>query len=322
MKNYTQLTEAERNQIYALKQAGHQNAAIALQLGRHRSTIGRELQRNCDKHGYRPKQAEQLAAQRRKEKSQPRLAEEIWPIVNDFLREDWSPEQISGWLAANSNLQISHERIYQHIAHDKRQGGTLHLHLRCRKKRRKRYGSTDRRGQLKNRVSIDHRPRIVEERSRIGDWEVDTVIGRRGGAVLVTATERKTRFSVLALAPNKRAESVKKALVESLIPCQDQVHTLTCDNGKEFALHQEFASTLQADCFFAHPYQAWQRGLNENTNGLIRQYLPKGASFDTLDTQHLNTLMEKLNNRPRKSLGFKTPKELFLRDHLTVALGT
>lgn len=322
MKNYTQLTEAERNQLYALKQAGHQNAAIALQLGRHRSTIGRELRRNCGKQGYRPKQAEQLASQRRKEKSKPRLSKEIWHIVNDLLREDWSPEQISAWLAVNKNLQISHERIYQHIAHDKRHGGTLYLHLRCRKKRKKRYGSTDRRGQLKNRVSIDHRPSIVEERSRIGDWEVDTVIGRQGGAVLVTLAERKTRFSVIALAPDKRAESVKQALVQSLLPYQDQVHTLTCDNGKEFALHQEFANALQADCFFAHPYHAWERGLNENTNGLIRQYLPKGASFDTLDTQDVKAIMEKLNTRPRKSLGFKTPKELFLRDHLTVALGT
>ena len=290
MKNYTQLTEAERNQIYALKQAGHQKSAIALQLGRHRSTIGRELQRNCGERGYRPKQAQQLSIQRRQEKAERRISEEIWPIVNDLLCEDWSPEQISGWLSATKNLQVSHERIYQHIAHDKHEGGTLYIHLRCRKKRRKRYGSTDRRGKIKNRVSIDHRPSIVEERSRIGDWEVDTVIGRRGGAVLVTLAERKTLFSVIAFAPDKRADSVKQALVQALLPYQDQVHTLTCDNGKEFALHQEFASTLQADCFFAHPYQAWQRGLNENTNGLIRQYLPKGASFDTLDTQDVKAI--------------------------------
>lgn len=319
MKNYTQLTEAERNQIYALKQAGHQKSAIALQLGRHRSTIDRELQRNCGERGYRPKQAQQLSGQRRQKKAKLRISEEIWPIVNDLLCEDWSPEQISGWLSATKNLQVSHERIYQHVAHDKQEGGTLYIHLRCRKKRRKRYGSTDRRGTIKNRVSIDHRPDIVEERSRIGDWEMDTVIGHQGGAVLVTLAERKTR--VIALAPDKRADSVKQALVQALLPCQDQVllHTLTCDNGKEFALHQEFASTLQADCFFAHPYQAWQRGLNENTNGLIRQYLPKGASFDTLDVK---AIMEKLNNRPRKSLGFKTPKELLGGDYLTVALGT
>ena len=239
-----------------------------MQLGRHKATISRELRRNCGLRGYRPKQAQQLADQRRKEKAKPRFSEEAWSVVNDLLRKDWSPELISGWLAANKNLQISHERICQHIAHDKQNGGSLHLHLRCRKKRRKRYGSTDRRGQLKHRVSIDHRPGIVEERSRIGDREVDTVIGRRGGAVLVTVAERKTRFSVLALAPDKRAESVKKALVGALLPCQEQAHTLTCGNGWEFASHQEFSAALQAECFFAHPYQAWERGLNENTNGL------------------------------------------------------
>ncbi|CAK8716019.1 MAG: Helix-turn-helix domain-containing protein [Candidatus Electronema aureum] len=173
MKNYTQLTEAERNQIYALKQAGHQKSAIALQLGRHRSTIGRELQRNCGERGW-PQQAQQLSGQRRQEKAKLKISEEIWHIVNDLLCEDWSPEHISGWLSATKNLQVSHERIYQHVAHDKQQGGTLYIHLRCRKKRRKRYGSTDRRGTIKNRVSIDHRPSIVEERSRIGDWEVDT----------------------------------------------------------------------------------------------------------------------------------------------------
>ena len=197
MKNYTQLTEAERNQIYALKQAGHQKSAIALQLGRHRSTIGRELQRNCGERGYRPAQAQQLAGQRRQKKAELRISEEIWHIVNDLLCEDWSPEQISGWLSATKNLQVSHERIYQHIAHDKQEGGTLYIHLPCRKKRRKRYGSTDRRGTIKNRVSIDHRPSIVEERSRIGDWEVDTVIGRQGGAPWLNGRRASSALSLL-----------------------------------------------------------------------------------------------------------------------------
>uniref|UniRef100_UPI00405635F3 IS30 family transposase n=1 Tax=Candidatus Electronema sp. TaxID=2698783 RepID=UPI00405635F3 len=167
-------------------------------------------------------------------------------------------------------MRISHERICQHIARDRKQGGSLHLHLRCRKKRKKRYGSADRRGQIRNRVSTDKRPDIVEERSRIGDWEADTAIGRRGGAVLVTLVERKSRFSVIALAPDKRASSVTQALAGALLPYQEQVQTITCGNGKEFAFHEEFSAALQAECFFAHPYQAWERGLNENTNGLIR----------------------------------------------------
>lgn len=312
MKNYTQLTEAERNQIYALKQAGYKPSAIGLQIGRHKATISRELQRNQGLRGYRPKQAQQMAENRRREKAKPRIPKEIWGIVNDFLRKDWSPEQISGWLAAEKNVQISHERIYQHIGHDKRRGGSLYLHLRCRKKRRKRYGSPDRRGRIRNRVPIDRRPGIVSERSRIGDWEADTVIGRRGGSVLVTLVERKSRFSVIGLAPDKRAASVTQALVGALLPYREQVHTLTCDNGKEFAFHQEFSAALQAECFFAHPYQAWERGLNENTNGLIRQYLPKGTDFDTLNQKDISLIMDKLNNRPRKSLGFNTPKKLFL----------
>ena len=322
MQNYTQLTESERNQIYALKLAGFKPSAIALQLSRHPSTIYRELRRNRGLRGYRPRQAQQMADNRRREKANLRISEEIWTVVNTLLLKDWSPEQISGWLAAERNVRISHERIYQHIACDRKQGGSLHLHLRCQKKRRKRYGGTDRRGQIKNRVWIDKRPPVVDERSRFGDWEADTVIGRRGGSVLVTLVERKSRFSVIVLSPDKRADSVMQALVRAMLPCKDQVHTLTCDNGKEFAFHQEFSAALQAECFFAHPYQAWERGLNENTNGLIRQYLPKGTDFDTLNQKDISLIMDKLNNRPRKSLGFNTPKKLFLGTCQKVALGT
>lgn len=322
MQHYTQLTEAERNQIYALKQAGFKPSVIALQLSRPPSTIYRELRRNRGLRGYRPRQAQQMADTRRCEKAKPKIPEEFWCIVNDLIEKYWNPEQISGWLAAEKNVRISHERIYQHIARDRKQGGSLHLHLRCRKKRKKRYGSTDRRGQIRNRVSIDKRPDIVEERSRIGDWEADTVIGRRGGSVLVTLVERKSRFSVIALAPDKRADSVTQALAGALLPYQEQVHTITCDNGKEFAFHQEFSAALQAECFFAHPYQAWERGLNENTNGLIRQYLTKRTDFDVLCQNDINLIMDDLNNRPRKALGFNTPKKLFLGACKKVALGT
>lgn len=322
MKNYTQLTESERNRIYALKQAGFKPSVTGMQLERHRSTISRELRRNSGLRGYRPKQARQTAENRRREKATLKISKEVLEVVSDLLREDWSPEQISGRLTAEKNLQISHERIYQHIAWDRKPGGSLHLHLRCRKKRRKRYGGTDRRGQIKNRVPIDKRPPVVDERSRIGDREADTVIGRRGGAVLVTLVERKSRFAVIAEAPDKRAESVSQALVGALRPRQDQVHTPTCDNGREFAFHEEFSAALQAECFFAHPYKARERGLNENTNGLIRQYLPKGTDFNTLSRQDISCITEKLNNRPRKSLGFNTPKKLFLGTCQKVALGT
>ncbi len=231
MGQHTQLTQEERYQIYALYKAGHSRTEIAEQLGRHKSTIGRELQRNRGLRGYRPAQAQTLADNRKKDKAQPRIPDDVWKWVEILIAEDWSPEQISGWLLSEKLGSISPEWIYQYIYADKRNGGDLHCHLRCQKRRKKRYGSNDRRGQIKGRVSIDERPTVVDKRSRIGDWEVDTVIGKQGGSVLVTVAERKTRFSVIALASNKTAEAVKEALVQSLQPHTESVHTLTYDNG-------------------------------------------------------------------------------------------
>jgi IS30 family transposase len=206
MSGYTQLAQEQRYQIEALLKAGHNQTEIARVLGVDKSTISRELKRNRGLRGYRPKQAQRLTDNRRKEKVQPRITRQTWDAVEQLLREDWSPEQISAWLVFEKALHVSHEWIYLYVYEEKRQGGDLHLHLRCQKARRKRYGSSDRRGQLKGRVSIDERPAIVEERSRIGDWEIDTVIGKPGGAVLVTLAERKTRLSLIALARDKTAE--------------------------------------------------------------------------------------------------------------------
>jgi len=161
------------------------------------------------------------------------------------------------------------------------------------------------------RVSIGERPEIIEERSRTGDWEADTVIGKPGGPVLLTLAERRTRYSIIAKAPEKSAQAVTDALLTALQPHADLVHTLTYDNGKEFAYHQTVAKGLDAQGYFAHPYHSWERGLNENTNGLIRQYLPKGTDFRTLTLEKLRSIMDRLNNRPRKCLGFKTPNQLF-----------
>ena len=188
------------------------------------------------------------------------------------------------------------------------------------KRRRKRYGSNDRRGQIRGRVSIDERPEIVAERSRTGDWEADTVIGKPGGPVLLTLAERRTRYSIIAKAPDKSAQAVTDALLTALQPHADLVHTLTYDNGKEFAYHQTVAERLDAQGYFAHPYHSWERGLNENTNGLIRQYLPKGTDFRTLTLEKLRSIMDRLNNRPRKCLGFKTRNQLFSGINPPVAL--
>jgi IS30 family transposase len=205
------------------------------------------------------------------------------------------PKQLGGHRKVNGAPSVGPEWIYQHIFSDKRQGGTLHTHLRCQKKRRKRRGSTERRGQIIGRVCITERPEIVESRSRIGDWEADTVIGKQSGAALVTRAERKSRFSMIVKAENKTA-AVSATITKAMVPHAANVHTLTYDNGKAFAYHQQVSDGLEAQGFFAHPDHSWERGLNENTNGLIRQSLPKGKSCDDLTEQDVQSIMDKLNN--------------------------
>lgn len=319
---YTQLTQEERYQIGAFLSSGATQAEIARKLNRSPSTISREVKRNTGLRGYRPQQAQRLAQERRFHCVHYRIEDATWARVDRLLREDWSPEQVSGWLSEMGMQSISTEWIYQYILADKQQGGDLYTHLRCQKKRKKRYGNPDSRGQLKNRVSIDERPLVVELRKRIGDWEIDTVIGRQGGSVLVTAVERKSRFSVIALSEDKSADGVKRALVEALLPLTALVKTLTYDNGKEFAMHEQIAEQLNAKGYFAHPYHSWERGSNENMNGLIRQYAPKGSSFDELTDKDVKAMMSKLNNRPRKSLGFKTPNQVLFGLKPTVALAS
>ena len=322
MSHYTQLTREERYQISALKTAGHNQIDIAKVIGRHKSTISRELARNSGLRDYRPKQANSFAESRRLAKSIPRISSKSWSRIELLLREDWSPEQVSRWLRNEEGIFVSPEWIYQHILQDKQSGGDLHSHLRCQKQRKKRYGSPDRRGQIKGRISIDERPDVVNQRSRIGDWEADTVIGKQGGAVLVTLVERKTRWSTIGKAPNRTAQEVKTVILECLQPLASQVQTLTYDNGKEFAQHQEISKELHCHGYFAHPYHSWERGLNENTNGLIRQFFPKGKDLSKVTDSAVRAVMNKLNNRPRKCLGFKTPNQVFLGINPPVALIT
>ena len=320
--SYTQLTREERYQISALKAVGQSKTEIAKVLGRHKSTIGREMIRNCGLRGYRPKQADSLAANRRQEKSTRRISDDSWLRVKQLLHEYWSPEQISHWLHQEETIHVSPEWIYQYVLWDKRDGGNLYEYLRCQKQRKKRYGTPDRRGQIKGRISIDERPKIVNERSRIGDWEADTVIGKQGGNVLVTLVERKTRWSIIGKAPNRTAAEVRTVIVKRLLPLSEYVHTLTYDNGKEFALHQDIDKELQSDGYFAHPYHSWERGLNENTNGLIRQFFPKGKDLSEVTDADIQRVMDKLNNRPRKCLGFKTPNQVFFGINPPVALAS
>ena len=191
-------------------------------------------------------------------------------------------------------------------------GGGLHTHLRCRRKRRKRYGAPSHRGHIKNRVCIDQRPEVVDRRSRIGDWEADTLLGsRKKSKVLVTLAERKSRYCLILVSEDKKASSVSRAILEATVPMHNNFETVTCDNGKEFASHEKISSELRADWYFARPYHSWGMGLSENTNGLIRQYFPKGMDFAELMQEDANRAMDKLNNRPRECLGFKTPNQVF-----------
>ena len=300
MRSSTQLTREQRYQISALLKTGHNHTLIAGLLQVHRSTVGLDIDRNRGRRGYRPRQADQKACNRRKT---PRQIVRIeWDEVDALLRQDWSPEQVSGWFKTQEHKSVSYEWIYQHILSDKRSGGDLYRHLRCQKQRSKRYGCYEQRGTLPNRVSIDKRPEIVNSRQRLGDWELDTVVGKRHQQAIVTLTERKSRLALIRKVDQRTAQAVKDAILVLLQPLAAYTHTLSSDNGKEFALHQQIAEQLQTAFFFAHLYSAWERGANENMNGLLRQYFPKKLNFKTITDDQITFAMNRLNKRPRKTL--------------------
>lgn len=301
--NYTHLTQYERYQICALIKAGHRQSDIAVLLNRHPSTVSRELSRNSGLRGYRPKQAQRLCeARSANSRNASRIPPAVWEEAQALLRQQHSPEQIAG------QLPVSHETLYQRIYADKREGGELWRHLRCQKQRRKRYASgQNRRGKIPDRRPISARPPNVETRSRVGHWEGDTLIGAGRKQAIVSLVERKSGYCLLAHVPKKTSEAVKNAIVRSLLPIKDRVITLTFDNGLEFAQHGEIDQALESTSYFADPYASWQRGTNENTNGLVRQYLPKSRPFNTVTDKELTMIMDRLNHRPRKRLNWKTP---------------
>jgi IS30 family transposase len=310
---YTHLTQAERYQIEILRKTKRPQSVIAVLLGRDKSCISRELRRNQGQRGYRSKQAHSFAQTRKVACANgPRVDPKTWELVESKLKEAWSPQQISGYLLVNKQSGVSHESIYQRIYADKRKGGTLHLTLRCQKARKKRHTGRERRGSIPNQVSIDLRPAIVAERARFGDWEADLVIGAGQKQALVTINERISRYSLIAHVPFKTAALVSEAMIAMLKPYTMCVHTLTADNGREFAEHERIASTLDADFYFAHPYSSWERGANENMNGLIRQFFPKKMAFNLITSKEIEMAMHRLNHRPRKCLGYRTPHEVFM----------
>lgn len=314
---YKHLTAEERYQIDDLKREGFSLESIAEKLSRSFSTIFRELKRNKGERGWRPGQAEEKAKERlsvRGSSNVRRIKAETWEYAKQHLEEDqWSPEQIAGKLKLEGKAPISHETIYKRILEDKKVGGNLYTNLRCKKKRKKRYGSNRKKREIiPNRVGIEKRPSIVESRGRVGDWEGDTIIGTHtSGAVIATVVERKSRFLCMAKAQDKTTVAVMESINARMKPLAELMSTLTLDNGTEFTQHAALTKELDVKVYFAKPYHSWERGLNENTNGLIRQYCPKGISFNAITEEELKSIENKLNNRPRKCLGYQTPYEVF-----------
>lgn len=315
---YTQLTYEQRYQIYGLLKIKNSQQEIANIVGVDKSTISREIRRNTRGRGYRPKQAHQLATNRSQNK-RLRIGEDQWKLVKERIQFDLSPEQVSNDLK-KIGLEISHEWIYQYVYLDKKNGGNLHTHLRCQKTYRKRTGKYDRRGRIIGQISIDERPEVANERKRLGDWEGDTIVGARHKGAVLTLVDRKSGYTLLAGLPKREAELLSEQATR-LLNSVPHVKTLTLDNGKEFAKHAKIKTETKAEIYFAHPYSSWERGTNENTNGLIRQYLPKSRRLDNVTEQELDFIMFRLNHRPRKRLGYLTPHAVFFEEQ-SVALET
>lgn len=316
---YTHLTKEERYQIEVLRREKYSQIEIAQQLGRSRTTIYRELKRNKGERVWRAPQADEAAKQRLKtrgKKNARKVSEETWAYAKHQLTtEQWSPEQIAGRLKYKEAEGVSHEWLYQRIYIDKKEGGKLYTHLRCQKLRRRRYASSRASNpKIINRIGIEERPAIVDERSRLGDWEGDTIIGAGNSGVIITSVDRVSRLTRLAKIETKSAAGVTQALIEKMRFFKGIAHTLTVDNGGEFAYHEEIAAALEIKVYFARPYHSWERGTNENTNGLVRQYFGKKMRFDTITDDEVQFVADKLNQRPRKCLDYMTPNEVFNKE--------
>jgi len=317
-KAYHHLTHDQRCQLYALKQRGFTQTQIAADLGVDQATISRELARNTGKRGYRFKQAEEFVAQRYSARKGVAtiMTPSLTARVEGFLTErQWSPEQISGALKRENGVKVvSHETIYRHIWRDKKCGGKLYENLRQRgKKRNKRGAENAGRGLISGRIDIAERPEIVDTKTRVGDWELDSIIGSKHQGAITCMVERKTKLTKLVLVKGARAQETKEGIIARLKPLKEWVKTLTSDNGKEFASHLNISEKLEASFYFCTPYHSWERGLNENTNGLVRQYFPKGMDFSTLTAADVQRVENLLNNRPRKTLNYYSPNEVFAK---------
>ena len=314
MKPYHHLTQESRYTLSAELKTGTQLQQIANELGCCRQTLWRERKRHTGLRGYRPRQAHDKAMQRQQETRQQRSANRLTDFalayIEHLIIKRWSPEQIHGALTTLGWLNVpSHEWIYQHIYRDKRTGGTLHTYLRCQKTYRKRgLAGHDQRGQIPDKTSIHQRPGEIDQRTRIGDIEGDTIIGRHHQGAVLTLLERKSLYLWLKPLAHRTAQATAEACISALANVKP--YSVTFDNGKEFTQHVQIATGTGADIYFADAYQSNQRARNENGNGLVRQYLPKSMRLDQLDPAYLCEIQRALNTRPRKTLGWKTPEQV------------
>lgn len=312
--SYVQITSEERYMIAAMLWQGFSYADIARQTGRHRSTIGREVRRNlCNDGGYRAEKADSRTRGRRRRTRQGwNFSKADFRLVTNRLKRLWSPKQISGRLRLQGLLSISHETIYKFIRAERRLGGSLFTYLRhSGKKRRKRYGAPDSRGILRGKRHITERPPGAENRSRIGHWEIDTVMGADDRHCIVTMVERKTGYTLIGKLKARTAAELNRRVIKMIRSEERRVRSITADNGTEFHDYDTIERITDTLFFFANPHHSWERGTNENTNGLIRQYLPKRRSMAHITQRDCNAIAKELNSRPRQRLGFKTPEECY-----------
>jgi len=312
--SYHQITSEERYMLSALRLQGYKCSEIARQLGRDRSTIWREVRRNrCNDGDYRPSKADSRTRRRRRECRRKWYTPEVFlQMAIRLLHLDWSPEQIAGWLRKHRICHISHETIYRYVWYDRCNGGYLYTHLRqAGKKWRKRYRSVDSRGILPGKRHISDRPAGAENRSRLGHWEIDTVMGGQDLHCIVTMVERKSKYTLMGKLKARTTAELNRRVIQMVQAQSRRVRTITADNGTEFHGYDAIETTTGSQFYFATPHHSWERGLNENTNGLIRQYLPKGRSMADLTQKECNDIAEKLNKRPRKTLNYKTPEQCY-----------
>ena len=323
------LTLEQRYEIESWRKAGKGVSEIAIETGRDKSVISREINRNKDLRSgvYSAKLAERKTFERHSKKAKARRFSAVVEIsILHYLAMDFSPQQIVGRAKMEGMEMVSIETIYQYIWEDKRKGGLLYKSLRTGgKKYRKRSHLKDNRGLIAGRVDIDKRPAIVDSKERLGDLEIDLVIGQNHKGALITINERSTGVLFMGKVDNKEARTIESKTIELLQDWKPLIKTITSDNGKEFAGHQEIATSLDIDFYFAKPYHSWERGANENLNGLIRQYFPKKSDFKSITNDKIKQVIDMLNNRPRKRFGYKTPNEVFaekLNNLATVAFIT